>query len=164
MSARNIVGQGSDPLESKFDKKLDRALFKTEVAHLKSQILEAKNMALRAEQLAQRPHNCAKRGEINGIKKTLESLKTLKVGGIISLLILVVSGVAQYYAFRNTVDNNSIALSKVSASLEGMRKDQSVVNAKLLELEFKNDAKKTTDVLLLKFLQANTPKEGVSSR
>jgi uncharacterized protein YlxW (UPF0749 family) len=103
--------------------------------HFQESLSETKQIALSAKRKALEPHICIKVDKFNEINDTLKSMRVIKISAVIAFLGLIVAAVAQYYGFKNTVDNNSAALVEVKNSIENLNESQRSMEKKFVTYE-----------------------------
>lgn len=124
-------------LEKQLGKKVDQPLFDREVQHLREIANEAKSIALGAKKRAEVPHSCVMHDQFQEIHGNLRSMRALKVGTMVTVFLLIVGAVAQYYGFKNAVDNNSAALIEVKKTLEKFSDSQQETERRFTKVETK---------------------------
>ena len=84
---------------------------KRELAHLAERLDEVKKSA----------ENCFKKGEIAGLQVSVSNMRKVKVATIIVLMGLIIGASAQYYDFKNKVDNTGEAVESNSEALAELK-------------------------------------------
>lgn len=97
--------------------KADEKWVEATISPLKEDITEIKKIALSAKKRAMEPHGCNQEQAIKDIKKTMNGWKNIKIGAVISVVVLSSAVIAQFFALKNGVQNNQTAITDVQEDL-----------------------------------------------
>jgi hypothetical protein len=102
--------------EEQLEKKVDEKIYELKMKQLEKEIADVKQESTN--------HICKKEDVLNEMKTSIENFKKVKIGTIVAVLVLVFAAVAQYYDFKNTLDNTSAALAEIKVSIDQLKSSQ----------------------------------------
>jgi outer membrane murein-binding lipoprotein Lpp len=104
-------------------KKANREWVESELKALSKDEDETRKIALSGKKKAEMPHACSQEETIDEIMKTINGWRTVKLGAVISVGILIAGGLAQFFALKAKADENGEAVTQIQQSIDGMEGD-----------------------------------------
>ena len=109
-----------DELKSKADEKWAIS----ELKSLRRMFDDTKVTAKDAKTVAERPYVCTQMREIEELKTWQYKITNWKIPAIISIVVLVISGVGQYFSLKDSVDDGNEARTEVQETLSKIEATQ----------------------------------------
>lgn len=99
-------------------KKANKEWVESELKALGKDEIETRKIALSGKKKAEMPHECSQEETIDEIMKTINGWKTVKLGAVISFIVLIAAGLAQFFALKAKADENGKAVTQIQQSVE----------------------------------------------
>lgn len=103
-------------LRDEVKQKANREWVEAKIEPLKEDVDEAKQLAIKAMKKSGE-HECYQEDNIKSLNKAMNGWRNIKIGAVVSVGVLLVGGLAQYFAFKDSVEDTQDEMVEVKADV-----------------------------------------------
>ena len=132
----NAKSSSMSMLRENLGQKADEKWVKAKIDPLKEDIDETKKIALSARKKAMEPHECTQDEAIKDMMKAINGWKNVKILALISVGVVIVGVIGQFFALKDGVEDNQAAITDVQDDVAQVK--GSIVQARIEVQEVKS--------------------------
>ena len=119
--------------------KADEKWVEAELRNLRRTFDDTKVTATDAKKSAEKPYVCMKEKEIEKLKTWQEQVTNWKIPVIVSIVVLIIGAVGQYFSLKDSVEDGNEARMEVQETLEKIQAQQVQTSETVEDLKYQQE-------------------------